>query len=102
MWWPNRPRLRPSRTDPPARKSAHLADLLSCGETIYADQGYNSHHTSNCALRAAAPVRLQGHALPACGRHLPGRRNDMCARLLTAWLGLAGFLCLGVVEAADK
>ena len=26
----------------------------------------------------------------------------MYARLLTAWLGLAGFLCLGVVEAADK
>ena len=26
----------------------------------------------------------------------------MYVRLLTAWLGLAGFLCLGVVEAADK
>ncbi|HVW03168.1 MAG TPA: hypothetical protein VHB77_22595 [Planctomycetaceae bacterium] len=26
----------------------------------------------------------------------------MYARLLTVWLGLAGFLCLGVVEAADK
>jgi hypothetical protein len=26
----------------------------------------------------------------------------MYARLLMAWLGLAGFLCLGVVEAADK